>query len=227
MLKTMLAVIFTVLLLPMLSLGQADPNTHFWALEYSDSHGITMHRFLDENWDVFLGGWTYSDDDSEKNENYQYSEIGGFTLSEKFYTERTRTSYQVHLGVGRSLWQEGDFRFSGLLRFRHLWTEFDYLDMVVSPDYPEPAIRHEVGHSSTTSVYFGLRPSYDITSRIALFLEFGVVYQNNKYTQDMLRDDPNDIGWYGNSKSRRATSRDQVNLYGYNSLYSISLMFRF
>ncbi len=121
--KLMLATIIGVFFLPTLALGQADPSTHFWALEYSDSHGIIMHRFLDENWEVFLGGWTDSYDYSENNQTYQYSESGGFELGEETYRENNSTYYQVHFGVGRSLWQEGDFRFSGLIRFNSISIE--------------------------------------------------------------------------------------------------------
>jgi len=222
-----LAAIVGILGIPTLALGQTEPPEYLWALEYSDSHGITVHRLLNDKWEVFLGGWINNYDYTDDFVEYRYSESDGYELHLTKFEENSRRSRQLHLGLGRSLWQENNFRFSGLVRFEHYWSEFEELDEALSPDSPLPASRKKVGHSNTTSVYLGLRPAYDITPRIALLLEFGLVYKNSSYTNDTMNEDPDNLSWYGNEESRASNSTDRVNLYGYNSLYSISLMFRF
>jgi len=213
--------------LPALVFGQSEPSKHLYAVEYSYEEGITLHRFLHHKWNVFLGGRLASNESSSGGHSSQPSDIDlfGFYLDED--EEHTITGYQMHFGIGRSLFREGHFGLTGRLCLQHKWYEYRRQYTKTDTETLAQAKRIETGHNNTTTAYLSLRPAYDITPRITLLLEFGINFQHYRSTSDNRSEDPENLSWYGNGSSRSSDRSNHVNLFGSNSVNSIKFMFRF
>jgi hypothetical protein len=225
--KILLGMVVILCSFPAVGIAQVDPADHTWAFAYDSTDGITLHRFIGRDWDVFAGGKP-----SNYKYNYHYLEYelqsdGTSVLVEDRTDQDTSYSGQVHLGVGRTFLSDDRFWMAGIAKVKYTWGEFEYLDFYYFPEEDGSATRGEVGHSHTIRGYLGLRPAYNITSRIVLMLEMGVYFSHYTTTSDTWVDDPDGVSWWHEESERRASSSDKVRLYGYDGIHSIRFMFAF
>ncbi len=218
-----ISIILVILLSCPCSAG-TEKSDFRWTIGYEN--GITLRRYFGENWEVYIGG---GPNDSKRDDNlvrYDYAEDGTSQLTNDDQdSDKTEEGY-VYLGVGRKVLEADRFVMTGTLSVKYRWKNFQDRDHDEDLGRERIYIREKVGHSMTTAVYLGLRPSYDITPRIALALNFGIYYSH--FTQ--TRDEWKDLYDYPNTShetTRYSTRSDSIGVFKADSLYSMFFIFRF
>lgn len=218
-----ISVILVILLSSPCSAGTEKPDFR-WTIGYEN--GITLRRYFGENWEVYIGG---GPNDSKRDETFQRYDFAEDGTSELTYddqdSDKTEEGF-VYLGVGRKVVEADRFVMTGTLSVKYRWRNFQDRDRNENLENERISIREYVGHNMTTTVYLGLRPSYDITPRITLALNFGINYSH--YTQ--TKDEWKDVYDYPNTshETRRTSVRsDSVGLFKADDLYSMFFIFRF
>lgn len=207
-----------VICLPSWASAEFAPSDHRWTVGYED--GVTLRRFLGESWEVFLGVGIYDYGSDRRSDAVQVSPEG---VSE-FYSEGTRkTEHESNfaiLGVGRSILRHNRFWLTGIFKVKFHKEWYKYAN---DENYASGSINsyYDINHTSTISTFLGLRPAYDLTSRITLVLEFGLNYEH--YSSD-----GEDWDYYSQERlSQSDGSGDRVELVHSTSINSIRFLFRF
>lgn len=220
--KCYLVLFVIIFFLPALAFAQFEPSEHRWTIGYDD--GLSLHRFIGDNWDIFIGG---GPNDSKNEYNSLYYDVVD-TFSNQLTSERTDSRKNeeghVYLGAGRSILRDDRFWMAGVVRLRYSWSNYQNVSVQESFDSDYFRATERIGHSMNTRLYLGLRPSYDLTSRITLMVKMGVYFSHDTNTYDeSIQNGDGDI-----EKRHYHETTDTVRLYGYYyGLESISFMFRF
>jgi len=208
-----LALIFC---LPSTSQAEFKPSEHRWTIGYET--GITLRYFLGENWEVYLGG---GPNDSKGEDTYSSSRFSDDDLLEPYSSDKDEFKTEegfVYLGAGRTILRDNRFWMATTFAVKYHWKNFQNTDYSERHDNESYNRRQTTGHRMKTHAYLGLRPSYDITSRITLMVGFGVFFSHMTETKDRRSQDEE-----GLTETRHMTdTEDRVGLYGYYGIDSIS-----
>jgi len=219
--KWHLVLLLGVCCLPTWAFAEFEPSDHRWTIGYEN--GITVRRFLGENWEIFFGGGP--DDYKSENSNAVFRDTDEGTLYS--YSddvgESKREEGFAHLGIGRTLLRDGRFWLVGIFDVKYNWENFQSgseSENFVSENY---SLSGKTGHRMITTSYLGLRPSLDITRRITLMVGLGIKYTHFTETSDR---------WSVDEDSNRRNNRDtrssnNLDVFGYGGIESVSFAFRF
>ena len=216
--------LLTITIMPAISLAEYEPAGHRWTIGYEG--GITLRRFLGSKWEIYMGGGPDDFKSNRDDVSYRYPHEDGPTDSEKNYNSHKSESGFVNIGLGRKLVQENRFWLTAFINLSYNWDNYQDTNERDYDNSDRFRQTESVGHRMYTALSLGLRPSYDITSRIVLMADFKIYYQNLTWTEDYREDDFNGEEWeiY---KYRRSGNSDNVRVTGINSISSIGFMFRF
>ncbi len=200
-----------------------------WTIGYESvgyDSGITLRRYFGENWEVYIGG---GPNDSKRDETllrYSFSDDGTSELTDDDHDSDKSEEGFVYLGVGRKVIDADRFVMTGTLGVKYRWRNFQDRDFNEDIERERIYIREYIGHNMTTEVYLGLRPSYDITPRIALALNFGIYYSHYTQTKDDW-EDVYEFGHNSNKTTRTSANSSSIGIFNTHNLYSMLFMFRF
>lgn len=230
--------------------GHSEPieSPYRWTIgyerygDYSD-YGPVLRRFLGQHWEVFFSGgpddrrfsesrqgW---DEDISSDHPAEYESVMGND------SNKTESGW-VMLGGGRRLLKEGGFWLTAVVGVEYSWTNYqDYdfseseLDPLSSSIWTTRTYENDlVGHRQEVSIYVGFRPAYDVTSRIILSLNFGLVFETAVGTHDL---DRLEIRYYPDgsvyeifrSHDRITFDKTSLDTFGYYGTSNLSFSFRF
>lgn len=221
--RCFLSILFLLILTPGLAIAEYEPPEHRWTIGYED--GITLRRFLGENWEVYLGGGPNDQIYEYESTIFQYPDDDIPTHYSDYEDINKSESGFVHLGVGRRLLSEKRFWLTAFINVNYNWNNYQTKykrDYIESGEY---RMQERVGHAMSTTVSLGLRPAFDITSRITLVVDFGIYFRHSTETWDETSQ------YYNNNWSmeteRVTKTNDTVRMFGYRDIESIGLLFRF
>ncbi len=229
MLKFFSAIFFLMIVLttlvPDMAHAEFEVPEHRWTLGYES--GITLRRFLGENWEIYLGGGP--DDSKSESDEFSTQNQGNeppVPHSHRVEDNKTESGY-IHIGVGRQVLREDRFWLTAFLGLHYRWENFQYKSQRTTFSTDRIQLQETIGHRMATTVSLGLRPAYDISSRVFLLVRFGIHFRSSTETKDTVSENFNGSQW--TTESRRYSPKgDSVGLFGYSRLYSsIGFVFRF
>jgi len=214
----LLALIFY---LPPTAEAEFQPSQRRWTVGYEN--GVTIRRFLGDNWEIFLGGGP-NDSLGESHRTIYRDVVDEFSgmYSQNGEDTKVEEGY-VFLGTGRTLIRDHRFWLAGTFSVKYRWSNYQtsqFLDNFYHESYQSSQI---TGHDMTTTAYLGFRPAYDITSRITMMLSMGIYFSHQTSTWDKWAVDEE----YPVYKKRFSSNQDDTGLFGYYGIQSISFFFRF
>ncbi len=218
MLKLVSIWVVVMICLPSWAMAEFVPSDHRWTVGYED--GITLRRFLGENWEVFLGVGIYDSGSENRSETIQVLPEGVSEFDSEGTGKTDNESNFVILGVGRSILRHNRFWLTGIfkVKLQRGWYKYTKDENYISGSSNS---YYDTSSTETISTFLGLRPAYDLTSRITLVLEFGLNFEH--YSRDA--EDWNYI--FQGRLTQSHTSEDQVDLVHATSINSIRFLFRF
>jgi hypothetical protein len=108
--------------LPALALAQYEPPEYLWTIGYDN--GVTVRRFLGDNWEVYLGGGPNDSRGNYLRETIRDSE-DGIPVPYSDYSDDYKTEEgHVHLGAGHTLVRDGRLWLVGVLGINYRWSNF-------------------------------------------------------------------------------------------------------
>lgn len=212
------------MMIPGVACAEYEPAGHRWTIGFEN--GVTLRRFLGKNWEVYLGGGPDDFKSEAESTSYRYPGDDSPELY-SFYEETHKTeSGFVHLGVGRQLIRENRFWLTAIVDFSYNWENHQTSNKRKYIWSDDIRVGETVGHRMVSTFSLGLRPAYDITSRIVVTAEFGFYFRTTTRTTD-YRDDSFDGSQWTVNTERYANNSDSAGVYGIDRIYSLGLMFRF
>ncbi len=201
--------------------AEFHPSERRWTLGYES--GVTLRRFFGENWEVYLGGGP-NDSLGETHESASRNVDGEFIDQYSEREEETKVEEgHVFLGTGRTLLRDQRFWMAGTLSLKYRWRNYQTSNYSENFFYESNNSQQVIGHRMTTTVYLGIRPAYDITSRITLMLGMGVYFSHETETWDKWAKDEEGP----QTKSRFSRDGNNTGLFGYYGIRYISFIYRF
>ena len=245
--KKMLFCLVFLALLPAPSQGESEPSPFRWTIGYESyrqyTSGPILRRFLGNNWEVFLSGGPNDLRRSETtqgwDEYYQNDSLLVLDTDQKEGSDKREEGW-VMVGGGRRIVSDGGFWLTAVLGVVYSWKNYQYSDYSewtedTNPNSPwslKTRDEMRVGHSQNLVVILGLRPAYDVTSRITLAMYIGVSFEK----RGGVEDDHDRTTYFdldgrvlGLSESHERTTFDSKNLdtFGVTGTSYISFFFRF
>jgi len=225
--KQFLIVLVFAFCFPIGANAEYESTDYRWGIEYSYSDGIVLCRYLGPNWMVLLGGKPDNHVSTGNDVEYRDAQYEGSELTSITVNDYSDIGGQASLGIGRLILHDKRFALSGMMKTKYRWKNFESKDTTNYVSEERSRTRNEIGHSMTSSFYFGLRPSYELTSRISLIVELGVYFSHYTYTRDRMEDSTGDHDFWIDDSNRESNTNDAASLYGYSGINSVRFMFRF
>lgn len=216
--------VFLVLGLPSFALAEFEIPEHRWTIGY-EYGGVGLRRFLGDRWEVALGGGPNDRRSDYYSENFEQTENDSVPEYTDGNDINKVESGFIWTSAGYRVLREDRFWLTATATFRYSWRNFQtaYFDVYGVDDFSR---REEVGHEMVSRLELGLRPAYDITSRVVLMLNFGIYFESSTRTVDNFSHRVYSPGDWRVSQSRDSGGTDRVGVFGASTINSISLIFR-
>lgn len=236
--RRLLTALCLLLLLPGAILAAEETVSPYrWTVGY-ESGSIMLRRFIGQDWEVFLGGWVdMAKNDSPTLESRLYTEPNlDLLLISSFRTNTWESSNSsIVLGTGRTIMRADRFWLNATLGLRYYW-ESRYSSYFNENPQSDEALSTREDYSQTNYRIFGcslgLRPAFDLSSRITVAMGFGVRFQRTEMIKDTVNryvyfsDDGSVIRQTTNT-DRDSSNGDTINVFGSTGINSLSFIFRF
>ena len=186
------ALVVSVLLLcvagPVAFAAVADPAElplHHWGLGWDPvetGRGLTLRYRFSPVWDLSIAGGP--NDYRSDVETTRWDDDGDVADDGALSTDdHRREQGWVRLTGGRRVWHDDRFAAAAMLGVAYRWSNeeynrrylADYNDVI--QDYYNESERHDIGN---WDVALGLRPSWDVTPRLRIEFECGVIFGRSK-----------------------------------------------